>query len=68
MTSEDTVLAIKHGASAIWVSNHGGRQLDTAPSAIEVLPEITRAVKAASSGGGEERDRGVSRWRNHERY
>ena len=32
------------GADAIVVSNHGGRQLDGAPSSIEVLPEIAAAV------------------------
>lgn len=32
------------GADAVWVSNHGGRQLDSAPSAISVLPKIRAAV------------------------
>jgi len=44
MTAEDAVLSVKHGVDAIWVSNHGARQLDTAPATIEVLPEIIRAV------------------------
>ena len=40
--------AIAAGADAIWVSNHGGRQLDGAPAAFEVLPEIaTRVNKRA---------------------
>lgn len=41
---EDAELAAKTGAQAIVVSNHGGRQLDGAPSSIEVLPEIVEAV------------------------
>ena len=42
---EDTIKALKHGADGIFVSNHGGRQLDTIPSTIECLPEVVRAVK-----------------------
>ncbi|MBR0798396.1 alpha-hydroxy-acid oxidizing protein [Bradyrhizobium jicamae] len=41
---EDAELAAKTGAQAIVVSNHGGRQLDGAPSSIEVLPEIADAI------------------------
>ncbi|WP_213773622.1 alpha-hydroxy acid oxidase [Bradyrhizobium sp. dw_78] len=41
---EDAEEAIKTGAQALVVSNHGGRQLDGAPSSIEVLPEIVDAV------------------------
>jgi L-lactate dehydrogenase (cytochrome) len=41
---EDAELAAKTGAQAIVVSNHGGRQLDGAPSSIEVLPEIVDTV------------------------
>src|SRR5450432_285740 len=41
---EDAELAVKTGAQALVVSNHGGRQLDGAPSSIEVLPEIVDAV------------------------
>jgi L-lactate dehydrogenase (cytochrome) len=43
---EDAQLAIDAGADAIIVSNHGGRQLDGAPSSIRVLPEIVDAVGA----------------------
>lgn len=42
---EDALLALKHGASAVYVSNHGGRQLDFAPATIEILPEIVEALK-----------------------
>jgi L-lactate dehydrogenase (cytochrome) len=41
---EDAKLAIDNGADAIVVSNHGGRQLDGAPSTIRVLPDIVDAV------------------------
>jgi L-lactate dehydrogenase (cytochrome) len=41
---EDAEIAAKTGAQGIVVSNHGGRQLDGAPSSIEILPEIVDAV------------------------
>src|SRR6185437_12600870 len=41
---EDAELAAKTGAQALVVSNHGGRQLDGAPSSIAVLPEIVDSV------------------------
>lgn len=41
---EDARLAAKTGAEAIVVSNHGGRQLDGAPSSISMVPEIVSAV------------------------
>ena len=41
---EDAELAVRSGADALIVSNHGGRQLDGAPSSISALPEIVRAV------------------------
>lgn len=44
MTPEDAELAIKHGADAIFVSNHGGRQLDGSPPTLRVLESICRAV------------------------
>ncbi len=46
MDSEDAMLAVKAGADAIIISNHGGRQLDGAPSTISVLPEIVDAVNS----------------------
>ncbi|OJD15871.1 hypothetical protein AJ78_03924 [Emergomyces pasteurianus Ep9510] len=45
MTAEDALLAIDHGADAIIVSNHGGRQLDSVSSTVEALPEIVNAVR-----------------------
>ena len=44
LDKEDAVMAARTGADAIIVSNHGGRQLDGAPSSISVLPEIVEAV------------------------
>jgi len=41
---DDARAAVAHGADAIIVSNHGGRQLDCAPSTIRVLPRIVDAV------------------------
>ena len=41
---EDAREAVKTGAEAIVVSNHGGRQLDGAPSSISILPDIAEAV------------------------
>jgi L-lactate dehydrogenase (cytochrome) len=41
---EDAKMAVATGADAIIVSNHGGRQLDGAPSSIEALPAIVDAV------------------------
>lgn len=41
---DDAERAVEHGASAIVVSNHGGRQLDTAIPSIEALPEVVGAV------------------------
>jgi isopentenyl diphosphate isomerase/L-lactate dehydrogenase-like FMN-dependent dehydrogenase len=45
LTGEDARRAIGEGASAIVVSNHGGRQLDSVPATLQVLPEIVAAVK-----------------------
>jgi L-lactate dehydrogenase (cytochrome) len=44
MDAEDAKLAVKAGADAIVVSNHGGRQLDGAPSSIAALPAIVAEV------------------------
>jgi len=45
LTAEDARRSIDHGAQAIVVSNHGGRQLDCVPATLRVLPEIVSAVK-----------------------
>ena len=44
MDEEDARLAVESGADALIVSNHGGRQLDGAPSSIAALPAISQAV------------------------
>lgn len=44
MSSEDAEIAIQAGAKGIYVSNHGGRQVDGAPAPITVLPEIAQTV------------------------
>ncbi|WP_035060865.1 alpha-hydroxy acid oxidase [Andreprevotia chitinilytica] len=44
LDAEDARLATRHGVDAIVVSNHGGRQLDGAPSSIAALPGIVQAV------------------------
>ena len=41
---EDAVLAVKMGATGIVLSNHGGRQLDGAPPAMDLLPGVVKAV------------------------
>jgi 4-hydroxymandelate oxidase len=41
---EDARLALRHGVDGLLLSNHGGRQLDTVPATIELLPEMVDAV------------------------
>ncbi|MBI4205016.1 MAG: alpha-hydroxy-acid oxidizing protein [Betaproteobacteria bacterium] len=43
-TAEDARLSVEHGADVVYVSNHGGRQLDHGQGTIEVLPEVVAAV------------------------
>ena len=44
LTAESAVAAVNAGASAILVSNHGGRQVDPAPASLDALPEVAQAV------------------------
>jgi 4-hydroxymandelate oxidase len=44
LTHEDATLAVDHGADAVWVSNHGGRQLDGVAASLDALPEVVEAV------------------------
>src|SRR5207237_899614 len=46
LTAADALLAAEHGASAIVLSNHGGRQLDGVPASLDALPGVVEA------GGG----------------
>jgi len=41
-TAEDTQIALDHGVDGIYVTNHGGRQLDHGRGAIDILPEVVR--------------------------
>ncbi len=43
-TAEDAALAVEHGVDVVWVSNHGGRQLDHSEGTMDMLPEIVDAV------------------------
>ena len=43
-TKEDAKIALDHGAEVIWVSNHGGRQLDYNLGTMDMLPEIVEVV------------------------
>ncbi|MGC9538981.1 alpha-hydroxy acid oxidase [Streptomyces sp. UG1] len=42
---EDARIAVRHGVDGLLLSNHGGRQLDTVPATLELLPEIVAAVE-----------------------
>jgi isopentenyl diphosphate isomerase/L-lactate dehydrogenase-like FMN-dependent dehydrogenase len=42
---EDATIAASLGAKAIFISNHGGRQLDGVPTALEVLPMVAKVLK-----------------------
>jgi isopentenyl diphosphate isomerase/L-lactate dehydrogenase-like FMN-dependent dehydrogenase len=44
LTAEDARLAVEHGVAGVVVSNHGGRQLDSVPAALDALPEVVDAV------------------------
>ncbi len=44
-TAEDAKIAVDYGINAVYVSNHGGRQLDHGRGGLEVLPEVVDAVR-----------------------
>jgi glycolate oxidase len=48
-TAEDAALACDHGVDVVYVSNHGGRQLDHGCGAVDVLPEVVAAVADRAS-------------------
>lgn len=48
-TAEDAAIALEHGIEGIYVSNHGGRQLDHGRGTIEVLPEVVAEVKGRAA-------------------
>jgi isopentenyl diphosphate isomerase/L-lactate dehydrogenase-like FMN-dependent dehydrogenase len=54
LTAEDAAAAVRAGVAGVWVSTHGGRQLDGGLSSAEALVEVVAAVRAAEAehGGG----------------
>ena len=48
MTGEDAALAVAHGADGVFVSTHGGRQLDETLGSLDVLPEVVAAVPSGT--------------------
>ena len=42
---DDAVKAVEYGVDVVYISNHGGRQLDQGPGALDLLPEIAREIK-----------------------
>lgn len=44
-TAEDAEIAVEHGVEYVWVSNHGGRQIDHGLGSLDTLPEIAQAVR-----------------------
>src|SRR5260221_6425638 len=49
-TAEDAELCVQHGVEVIYVSNHGGRQLDHGLGSAAVLPEVLQAGKGKAGG------------------
>jgi isopentenyl diphosphate isomerase/L-lactate dehydrogenase-like FMN-dependent dehydrogenase len=45
LSTSQALEAERHGCAAVWLSNHGGRQLDNVPSAMTVLPRVAAALK-----------------------
>jgi L-lactate oxidase len=45
MSPKQAVQGLQHGVSAVWLSNHGGRQLDNSPAPMSTLPAVVAAVK-----------------------
>jgi glycolate oxidase len=43
-SAQDAALAVSHGVDVVYVSNHGGRQLDSGQATLDVLPEVVQAV------------------------
>jgi len=43
-TAEDAEIAVQHGVDVLWVSNHGGRQIDHGLGSMDTLPEIVQTV------------------------
>ena len=63
LRGDDGAAAVRAGCAAVWVSNHGGRQLDACATGADVLPSVVAAVRraeaaAAAGGGGRRRVEG----------
>ena len=52
LAPEDAAAAVRAGAAAVWVSNHGGRQLDACATGADVLPTLVSAVRRAEAAAG----------------
>ena len=48
-TAEDAALAAEHGVDVVYVSNHGGRQLDHGRGTLDILPEVVQAVRGRAT-------------------
>ena len=48
-TAEDAALCVEHGVDGIYVSNHGGRQLDHGRGSVDVLPEVVAEAKGKAT-------------------
>lgn len=48
-TAEDAAMAVDHGVDMVYVSNHGGRQLDHCLGSLAVLPEVVKAVNGQAT-------------------
>jgi len=48
-TAEDAALACEHGVEGVYVSNHGGRQLDHGRGTMDILPEVVAAVRGRAT-------------------
>jgi glycolate oxidase len=48
-TAEDAEIALQHGVDVLWVSNHGGRQIDHGLGSLETLPEIAQVAKGKAA-------------------
>ena len=49
MDPDDAARCVQLGVEGVWVSNHGGRQLDHSEAPISVLPEIAQASQSLSA-------------------
>ena len=48
-TAEDAKLCVEHGVEVVYVSNHGGRQLDHGRGSLDVLPEVVDAIRGKAT-------------------